>query len=161
LKLVGSTRSCDLVHYHYDIFELPDDPLNPLSGTKLTFLYNKKGDIDRLALPLEATVDEIVFTRIADDSMKQRAFLEPLAGEYEIGPVVITVKLQGEDTLIANVPGQPTYTLVPTQGLSFDFKDLKGFSLEFKKDEAGNVSEMLLTQPQGSAVAKRKHAAGG
>jgi CubicO group peptidase (beta-lactamase class C family) len=51
-----------LKHYHYDIFQLTDETTG-LEGMKLTFLINRAGEIDRVSIPLEPTVKEIVFTR--------------------------------------------------------------------------------------------------
>ncbi len=51
-----------LKHYHYDIFQVDDDA-PALGGTKLTFLMNRAGEIDRVAIALEPNVKEIVFTR--------------------------------------------------------------------------------------------------
>ncbi|MBI2014110.1 MAG: DUF3471 domain-containing protein, partial [Candidatus Rokubacteria bacterium] len=52
-----------LKHFHYDVFEI-DDPGNvvPLSG-RIGFLMDKKGDVDRMAVPFEPSVADIVFTR--------------------------------------------------------------------------------------------------
>ncbi|MFQ5817621.1 MAG: serine hydrolase [Terriglobia bacterium] len=155
----NSNLIAPLKHFHYDIFEFPEDPLNPLEGRKVTFFYNKKGDIDRVAIPLEPNVSDIIFTRMADEAMKQRSFLEAFVGEYELGPRSVTVALTGADTLTLTVPGQPTYELAPTRGTSFDIKGLTGFSVEFKKDAAGAVSELVFYQPNGTFVAKKKPAA--
>jgi CubicO group peptidase (beta-lactamase class C family) len=145
-----------LEHFHYDVFQVPEDPLNPFSGAKVMFLYNKKGAIDRLLVPLEPNVDDIIFTRVPDESMRERAFLEPFVGEYELGGTVLTVSLKGDDTLVLTVPGQPSYELVPTRGTSFDLKSLTGYSLEFRQDESGAVTELVLYQPNGTFVAKRR-----
>lgn len=53
-----------LKHFHYDVFEV-DDPGNmvPLSG-RLTFGLNTKGDIERLEVPFESNVSDIVFKRV-------------------------------------------------------------------------------------------------
>src|SRR5262245_5695092 len=51
-----------LKHYHYDIFQVADDS-PALGGTKLTFLMNGAGEIDRVAISLEPNVKEIIFTR--------------------------------------------------------------------------------------------------
>jgi len=64
--------SGNLNHYHYDIFEVEKVPGNPLAETKVTFLYDKKGDIDRVTVPLEPSVEDIVFSRVDEESMKQR-----------------------------------------------------------------------------------------
>ncbi len=55
-----------LKHFHYDVFEI-DDPMNivPLSG-RVTFLMDKKGDVDRVTVPFEPNVPDIVFTRVKD-----------------------------------------------------------------------------------------------
>jgi CubicO group peptidase (beta-lactamase class C family) len=156
LKASYNGLSFPLKHFHYDIFEVPDEPLNPLAEAKVTFFYNKKGDVDRLAAPIEPTVSDIVFTRVADEAMKQRSFLEPFAGQYELGPTTVTVALKGESTLTLTIPGQPTYELAPTRGTSFDIKGLNGYSVEFKKDAAGAVTEAVFYQPNGTFVAKRK-----
>ncbi len=64
LILVLDDFTATLKHYHYDVFEI-DDPFNlvPLSGL-VTFLMDKKGEIDRVAVPLEPNVGDIVFSRI-------------------------------------------------------------------------------------------------
>jgi CubicO group peptidase (beta-lactamase class C family) len=51
-----------LKHYHYDIFQVAEDA-TALGGTKLTFLINRAGEIDRVAIGLEPNVKEIIFTR--------------------------------------------------------------------------------------------------
>ncbi len=53
-----------LKHFHYDVFEI-DDPGNivPLSG-RVTFLMNQKGEVDRMAVPFEPSVPDIVLTRV-------------------------------------------------------------------------------------------------
>jgi len=55
-----------LEHFHYDVFVVPEGlpgTLGGLGGRRLVFLYNKKGEVDRLAIPLEPEVDDIIFTR--------------------------------------------------------------------------------------------------
>ncbi|MEH2401098.1 DUF3471 domain-containing protein [Nostoc sp.] len=54
-----------LEHYHYDIFvesELGDKP------ELISFLTDTKGNITSVAIPLEPTVKEILFTRIPESS---------------------------------------------------------------------------------------------
>jgi len=63
LEVSYEAFSVRLKHFHYDVFEI-DDPGNivPLSG-RVTFLMDKKGDIDRIAVPFESNVADIVLTR--------------------------------------------------------------------------------------------------
>ncbi len=157
LKLsTGSGTTASLGHFHYDIFESDDDPTGRFDKRKVTFLYNKRGDVDRVTVPFEPAVSDIVFTRAADPQMRQRSFLESLAGTYGLGLTPVAVAFKNDSTLTLTVPGQPTYELVPARGTTFDLKGLNGYSVEFKKDESGAFTELVFHQPNGTFVAKRK-----
>jgi CubicO group peptidase (beta-lactamase class C family) len=53
-----------LKHYHYDVFQLADEIIaEAFAGIKVTFLMNGAGEIDRVSVPLEPNVKEIIFTR--------------------------------------------------------------------------------------------------
>jgi CubicO group peptidase (beta-lactamase class C family) len=56
-SLTGSLK-----HYHFDIFQVAEGT-SPLAGTRMTFLMNSAGEIDRIAIPIEPNVKEIIFTR--------------------------------------------------------------------------------------------------
>ena len=142
------------VRLHYDIFEVPEEPNSIASGTRGQFYTNWSGDIDRLSIPLEPTLPEdIVFTRVPEKISKDT--LLTLVGDYSLGDATVHVGLAG-DALQLSIPGQPSYDLVPTRGLSFNLKGLSGFSVEFKKDPSGKISEMLVAQPGGASVARKK-----
>ena len=81
--------------------------------------------------------------------------LRTLAGEYLLNGMTVTVALAG-DSLRLTVPGQPQYELVPTRGLTFDIKGMAGFSVEFKKDDTGKVTEAMFHQPNGVFTATKK-----
>jgi len=143
-----------LEHYHYDVFQVPEEPNSVAAGEKIQFEMNKKGDIERVSAMLEPAIGEdIAFTR-APEKISAEA-LQTLTGEYLLGPQTITVSLSGE-TLHLTVPGQPQYELVPTKGLSFDIKGLPGFSVDFQKDGSGKITEVVFNQPNGVFHAKRK-----
>ena len=55
-----------LKHYHYDVFQGAD---GTLSGLKVAFQMNKAGELDRVAILLEPSVKEIVFTRKKDNNI--------------------------------------------------------------------------------------------
>ena len=123
-------------------------------------IHDKKGDIDRISIPLESSVDDVVFTRMGDESMKQYDFLVRFVGDYELSGVVIKIAFKVDDTLTMTVPGQPVYTLVPDRDMTFKLKDLNGFRVEFKADSGGNVTGLVSHQPNGSFSASRKGASG-
>jgi Domain of unknown function (DUF3471) len=143
-----------LKHYHYNVFEIPEDAATTLAGEKVQFHMNKKGDIDSISAALEPSLEEdIVFTRAPEKIA--RVVLQSLAGEYVLNEMTVSVSLIG-DSLRLTVPGQPQYELVSTKGLSFDVKGLIGFSVEFKKDASGKITEIVFRQPDGVFTAKRK-----
>jgi CubicO group peptidase (beta-lactamase class C family) len=147
-----------LEHYHYDQFQVPADPLDPFQKMKVMFLTDMDGEISSLSTPLQPDVKDIVFTRLPDRQLTQRSFIEAFAGDYEIAgsPVPLKVSLRGENSLIISVPGQPDYKLNPKRGTTFELADIKGITIEFKRDAAGKVSEAVLNQLGTVVVLKKK-----
>jgi CubicO group peptidase (beta-lactamase class C family) len=139
--------------YHYEIFEFHYDLLD--LHIKGSFTTDEKGNINHLALPLEPSVKEIVFERVAESQLRQRAFLERLAGNYEIMGMVLAITLKGEDTLVATLPGQPSLELIPYRGTTFNLKGLTGASLTFHLGESGPAGSVELVQPGAVLPAKR------
>ena len=152
LAFVFNDFSAPLTHYHYDVFEVKLERFE--IDAKLSFSTNLKGDIES-AVPLEPAVKAIVFTRAASKELMNRVFLEQFVGVYEVANMRITVALKGEHGLAMTVPGQPEYELLPFKGTTFQLKGLSGYSVEFKYDEAGKVSEAVFTQPFGTVAVKR------
>jgi CubicO group peptidase (beta-lactamase class C family) len=145
---------CPFVRVHYDIFEVPEESESIAAGTQGQFLTNWNGDIDRLSMPLEpALKEEIVFKRVAQKLSKET--LQTLVGDYSLEGSSAHVGLVG-DSLQLTIPDQPSYDLVPTHGLIFDLKGLNGFSVEFEKDASGKITGMLVIEPGGATVAKKK-----
>jgi hypothetical protein len=122
------------------------------------FFSDLNGDISSLSMPLETNVKDIVFTRMPDKQLTDRSFIEAFTGEYELpgAPVPLTVALRGDHALVASTPGQTDLELLPKRGTTFDVKGLAGFSIEFKKDASGKVTEAVFTQPDNVTVIKKK-----
>jgi CubicO group peptidase (beta-lactamase class C family) len=155
LLLTFNGLKAPLKHFHYDVFEVAEDTID-FPQTKISFHTNLQGDVDSFSAPLESSVHEIVFTRAPDRSVLNRTILEPLTGQYQIGPNVATVAIRGANAITLMLPGQPLFELTPTGGLKFLVKGLTGYSLEFKKNESGAVDELVFYQPNGTFLAKRK-----
>ena len=143
-----------LTHYHYDTFELFNTLLD--MKQKLSFGTDPKGNIGSLSIPLEPSVKDIVFTRAPEKAMMERSFLEKFTGQYENQGVTVTFSLKGEKTLVATVPGQPEYELVPYKGTEFNLKGVAGLSVEFNLDDTGKPVAATLKQPGATTVFKRK-----
>jgi CubicO group peptidase (beta-lactamase class C family) len=153
LKMSLNLLSSPLRHFHYDVFEVPEDPLNPIEKTKVMFSTDARGDISSLSMPLQPDVKDIVFTRMPEKVERSR--LEPLVGQYAHGGLVYTVSIEGENALVLLVPGQPKYHLVPRRGTTFDLEELSGFSMEFRLDASNKATEAVMYEPGATFVLKR------
>lgn len=147
-------------HYHYDYFnfsfaadEADIDEENAMKGL---FTINVKGEIESLKLPLESSVDEILFKKEVVTIDVKKEDLEKLVGEYELSGTTIKIFIKGEKTLMMFVPGQPEYELVPVKENIFNLKIASGFSVRFEKDDKGNVIALYSIQPNGTFKAIRK-----
>jgi len=160
LKVVIHGISIGLEHWHYETFRgHGEDPA--LTEFKPFFLFetNMKGDVDRLAVPFEPQVSEIVFTKRPPSRLSDAAFLKSLTGVYAFvdnPAVTVTIAVSGGNVLTATVPGQPVYELEPYRGTEFTLKGLTGFSARFVLDEKGGVTELQLIQPDGVFSTKKR-----
>ncbi|MCC6408549.1 MAG: serine hydrolase [Planctomycetes bacterium] len=146
-----------LEHWHYDVFAAnPEGDDEAFKDLHLQFTLDFAGDIDGLRVVLDPTMPATRFERQAEAEMRDPAFLARYEGDYELeAGVACSIRVKG-DNLTALVPGQPTYTLVPTRRDAFDLKGLEGFSLKFVADEAGKIVAAEFHQPNGVFEAKRK-----
>jgi CubicO group peptidase (beta-lactamase class C family) len=145
-----------LVHRHYDVFEVPEDPMS-LSPDLLpmTFLYDRDGQIDRLSAPLEPLAPEILFTRLPEGEATDPAFRAACAGVYLGGLTRHVVALDGDGQITLSPVGQPTYHLVPYRGRIFRIRELNGYRVEFRRNEQGVVDSIIFHQPDGTFLAER------
>lgn len=142
-------------HWHYDVFnglENKDDPT--FEDLRIQFRSNMKGDIAELLVPLELTLDPIVFEKQADPRMYDPAYLKQFLGVYTLSTQKITFALQG-DALTCNIPGQPVFTLEPSGTDEFNLKGITGFSVRFAKGEGRKMSAWF-NQPNGVFEATRR-----
>lgn len=155
LKVSYNGLTAPLRHYHFDVFEGASDNFE---RQKFNFVMNSKGNIEEVRVALQSGVSDIAFTRMPEAKI-DRALLDKLVGQYEMASMVMTVGVRGDITLTANIPGQPEYELEPVRGTEFNFKGLKGFSVEFKLSGEGAAESAVITQPNGVFTAKRRTAA--
>lgn len=152
LKLSRYGHTMKLEHFHFDQFVTADDLFD---GVRVHFVISDRGTIDSLTIPLEQSLDPIVFTRKAPDALKSAEYLAQFVGEYELMGQVGKYSLRGDD-LILELPNQPVWTMTPTAKDEFAIKELKGFTVKFVRDAEGKVIEAIYQQPNGSFTAKKK-----
>jgi hypothetical protein len=148
--------SSDLVHRHYDTFEVAENPtaLSP-DFLPITFLYDRAGDIDRLSAPFEPAVDDIVFERIPMREAFDPVFRASCAGVYQRAGVKHVIALEDDGQLTLSSPGAPVYKLVRRRAAIFDIKGLEGHQVEFRPNDAGVVGAIVFHQPNGIFLAPR------
>ncbi|MFK7920957.1 MAG: serine hydrolase [Bacteroidia bacterium] len=160
-SLIAKSGSGDLwlQHYHYDIF-MPFEIEGGVDTTdKSPLLFNFStgpgGEISGFSLPVEPTIDPIVFERTPLAIEVDTNVLAQYEGEYELGGAVVKVYIKDESTLYVFVPGQPEYELLPTGEHKFAIKILNGYNVAFVK-EGEAITQLKFIQPNGTFVAKKK-----
>ena len=139
-----------LEHFHYDTFQVPPKEFDQFARFKLSFVTNSEGDIDRLRANLDANVEEINFTRVAEPAMFEKPFLRRFSGEYENTPKPLIVTLQGTSQLLLGGT-----KLLPLYGTRFRLDGQTGVSVEFRGDASGRVTEMVTYSPAGAFVRRK------
>ncbi len=161
LFVSAGTKLLWLRHYHYDVFTAffvdPKDGIDTSdASSKMQFHTNLQGDIESASINLEPTVKPIVFTRTVKAIGISKESLQAYVGDYEISGVNLKIYTKGGNTLYMFVTGQPEYELTPTDKDKFSLKNIKGFSVQFNRNDKGDVIEMLSIQPNGTFKAIKK-----
>ena len=143
-----------LIHDQHAIFDFSweDDDVS----YKGIFATDLTGRISSVAIPFEPDTQPIVFQRLPDERMRERAFLERLAGTYTMPSATMLAALQGEHTLVLAFAGMPTTELVPLDGARFTLKGQPSLVVEFTLGDDGAASELHLTHPGGIMIATRQ-----
>ncbi|MBS0196891.1 MAG: serine hydrolase [Planctomycetes bacterium] len=147
--------SAPMEHWHYDTYVCGKNPADPtFEDQQLQFRTNTAGEIDAVEMLMDPTVKPIVFTKKGDSRLSDPVYLGRFVGDYQLGPQTISFSLKG-NTLVAKVPGQPPYDLIPQRDDSFNLKGLTGFSVKFTV-EGNAATQVMFVQPNGVFAAKRK-----
>ncbi len=156
LKLSYNKFSTPLDHWHYEVFQAPANRQNPLELMKVQFNSDLSGDVASISVPLEPNVEPIVFARQPPAEMRDKKFLEALAGEYDNGGVSVTIAVR-EDNVLQYIALGSVRELIPVRGTYFRIKTLTGVAVEFLKNPSGQYDRMAIYSPGSeSAIAPRK-----
>ncbi len=155
LRIGYHTMESAAQHWHYDVWRVPHDPLDLLQETEIMFNTDWQGNITSLSSPMEPGVKDIVFTKMPERRMRERSFLEPLTGVYQVADFKLVVTLRHDNTLTVVLPDQRVWVLEPVRGNTFAVKGENNLALDFKRDAAGQVIEVAINQGGSSAVYKK------
>ncbi|MCW5979030.1 MAG: serine hydrolase [Bryobacteraceae bacterium] len=145
-----------LEHFHFDTFQVPENPLDVFEKMKLTFPTDAQGEVSTVQANMDVNVKEIVFRRAPEKRMFETAFLRAFTGEYDAPGQPWTVALAGGKTLQLIFPGAPPRRLIPRRGTRFDVEDMTGVTLEFKQEGGGPAHEVVVFTPDSASVMPRK-----
>ena len=154
LKLRLNQLTSPLRHFHYDVFEIPENPIDPMEKTKMQFFMDVQGEISSLSIPLEPHVKDIVFTRRPEKL--DVAVLKELAGTYETPTgAKFQVVLKEDGSLFLAFVGQPERRLIPYKGLKFRVAEFSDVVWEFVV-ENGKAKALKQRDPSGEFTFVRK-----
>jgi len=145
--------SGNIEHQQYDTFkgQTEGDDI----ALDVRFVTDRNGQIEALYSLLDASIPEIRFDRLPGEKLSDPDFLETLTGTYSLdNGTEIKISLEGTK-LKADIIGQPTYTLEPSQGNSFKLSSLQGFTMEFIM-EGDKATALVSHQPNGDFRAEKE-----
>jgi CubicO group peptidase (beta-lactamase class C family) len=155
LKVTYHTMQSTAQHWHYDVWRVPHNPLDLLQETEIMFNTDWEGNVASLSCALESNVKDIIFTRMPERRMHEPSFLKPLAGVYQIADFKVLITLRTDNILTATLPNQKVYELEPVRGYTFSFKGENGWTVDFKHDDKGAVTEFSLNQAGSSSIYRK------
>ncbi|HET6768683.1 MAG TPA: DUF3471 domain-containing protein, partial [Chitinophagaceae bacterium] len=152
----GNRTKSYLEHYHYDVFRIrqTDETENPKDAPKVAFNANTRGNLIEIEIQLEPTVKDILFEKLPPAVGKNE--LQKYVGDYDLNGTNVKVYIKGDKTLMAFIPGQTDYELVPAKENEFDLKIAKGYSVKFEVSDKKEVLSLTFIQPNGNFKATRK-----
>lgn len=159
LRLSYNGLQSRMAHFHYEVFKVPEDPLDLMEQTKLQFLSSFEGDVEALQLRMEPAVGPTVFKRLPDERLKDPAVLARFVGSYQIAGNPLQIILRVDGQLVLAQPGQPERLL---QGLSlgsggarFAVQGPGGRQLLFRGPANAKARDIAVLSPSGNFIAKR------
>ncbi|HEY6502543.1 MAG TPA: serine hydrolase [Chitinophagaceae bacterium] len=154
----GQRTKSYLQHYHYDVFRVrsTEETEDSKDALKIRFTTDAGGKIVSIEAPMEASVKDIVFEKMAPSVKVEKSDLQKYVGDYDLEGTTVKVYIRGENTLMVLLPGQPDYELVPAKKDEFDLKVAKGYSVRFEVTDNNEVTSMSFIQPNGTFKATRK-----
>lgn len=155
LKVTYHGMKSTAEHWHYETWRTPHNPMDLLQETEFMFNTDWNGNIASLSCPMEPNVEDIVFIRQPEKRMRERSFLEPLAGTYQVADYKILIALRPDNVLTMTLPNQKMYELEPARGYMFAVKGENSQNIAFKLDASGKVTEFSMTRAGSSTVFKK------
>lgn len=156
-RLVGryNDDTSSLSHWHYDVFTADtEDVENSWVDGRIQFVSDFAGRVSGVQFALEPTLPPILFARQPEARLSDPAYLQGLAGTYELAGSKVTVRLSG-NRLSWTVAGGAPAALVPALGDGFVHERQREVRIAFRTDSTGRATGLTYTDSSGVYEAKR------
>ena len=87
-------------------------------------------------------------------SIESQSYFQQFLGLYEIYGITVEIAIR-DRALMAIIPGQPLYELLPLSENEFSVKSMDGYHVRFTKAMDGVVDEVWLILPYGTYSAQK------
>ncbi|MCP4896747.1 MAG: serine hydrolase [bacterium] len=157
LELTFNDITSPLEHWHYDVWNGGESVSGDATfeDEKFIFRSNLDGLIAAVEVRFEPRGEPIVFKKQFDQRLADPAFLQEIAGTYEMSTgMKLHIELSGQ-VLTLSIPGQQLMTLEPDLSGRFVIKEYRVVSLGFEFDEHGRAIKATMYQPDGVYEALR------
>lgn len=150
---VGSLAPSTLRHYHYNVFEwhLSDFDF----WMKIHFVINDNGEIDSISIPIEPTVENVIFKRKAVELSEHH--IAALVGEYEPPVEGLTITISAREGKVHYVQTGGIPKLITPYKVT---EDVIGFRVERTRlefmHENGKVTHLISKSPFSTLESPRK-----
>ncbi len=151
-----------LMHDNYDVFDyfqvIPGEEIDTAGSglARIQFQLSKTGDIESLAMDLEASLKPLIFRKQLIGKDVKKEVLQKYVGDYDLSGTIAKVYVKNENTLYVMVPGQPEYELLSTEKDKFALKVLSGYFVQFIVNDKNQVTDLTFIQPNGNFKAVKK-----
>jgi CubicO group peptidase (beta-lactamase class C family) len=148
LHLTYHGFTAPLEHWHYDVFQTPQERTSELDALRVKFETDLEGEVAGITVPMESNVPATFFARQPPPEMTDRAFLQRFVGTYDLGGIPLEIVLR-DDGVLQWVRVGTTRELIPVRGTLFRIRDQAGLSVEFLPDGS------LAVHAGSSTIAKK------
>ena len=155
LRLQYNGMATKLAHFHYEVFRVPEDPLDLLEQLKLQFTSSFEGDVDAVQARLEPAAAAIVFKRLPDAKLRDPMRLQRFVGEYRAAGLLLSVALRADGVLTLSQAGQPVRELQGVDGTRFTVSGPGSRQLLFRGPPDQPARELAVLSPHGNVMARR------
>lgn len=157
-KFPAYTQWLNPIHPNvFETFYVLDNQVDPQSkGKSIKFVTNFEDKISGAEIKLERTLEPIAFDRTPlEKSLAIKSNMEAYVGEYTFKSMTFDVAKKNNQ-LQMTINGDQTVQLKINHNNSFSVVDKEGFTISFNLGENQMASDLILHQPNGTFIAKRK-----